>query len=183
MLFSVSVQWQSVVSFISLGESGLCCQPALQSSQRTFHFPLDFSVYVAVVAVFSKSETVESFGRRWVWCWRVFMKSLCISDWSGSWSDLVHCHDRSLSSVLLNLVHPGETFCSTSSTGKTEKPKTHSVIIIIFFCALLSLLYCFWQVEPSYLEAVFKLLADKIEGNGVDARVKWGHVDADVIHH
>lgn len=36
---------------------------------------------------------------------------------------------------------------------------------------------------PSYLEAVFKLLADKVQGDGINARVKGGHVDADVIHH
>lgn len=49
----------------------------------------------------------------------VFMKSLCISDWSGSWSGPVRSRDKSPSSVLLNLAHPGGMFCSTSSTGTT----------------------------------------------------------------
>lgn len=52
-------------------------------------------------------------------CVCVFKKSLCISDWSGSWSGPIRSHGRSPSSVLLSLVHLGVTFCSTSSTGRT----------------------------------------------------------------
>ncbi len=55
-----------------------------------------------------------------------FTKSLCISDWSGSWSDLIRSRGKSPSSVLLNLAHPGEKFCSTSSTSKTTRQHTHT---------------------------------------------------------
>lgn len=34
-----------------------------------------------------------------------------------------------------------------------------------------------------YLKAVFKLLADKVQGNGIDAGVEGSHVDPNVIHH
>lgn len=47
-----------------------------------------------------------------------FMKSLCISDWNGSWSGLVRYRGMSPSSVL---GHPDEMFCNTSNTGKTTK--------------------------------------------------------------
>lgn len=50
-----------------------------------------------------------------------FMKSLCISDWNGSWSGLVRYRGMSPSSVLLSLGHPREMFCNTSNTGRTTK--------------------------------------------------------------
>lgn len=34
-----------------------------------------------------------------------------------------------------------------------------------------------------YLKAVFKLLADKVQGNRIDAGVEGSHVDPNVIHH
>lgn len=58
---------------------------------------------------------------------RVFTTNLCISDWSGNWSDPGHSHYRSLSSVL-NLVHSGEKFRSTSSTDTTM----HREILFIY---------------------------------------------------
>lgn len=123
VLLSVSVQWQSccfiyLFGLIRFSVSLLCI---LHKRLSIF---LSFSAFIwQWHSCFSMSGTVEnmSFGRRWVWCKCVcvFRKCSCISDWNGSWSDPVHCHDRSLSSVLLNLVHPGVMFCSTSSTGKT----------------------------------------------------------------
>lgn len=41
----------------------------------------------------------------------------------------------------------------------------------------------FSTTTSSYLKAVFKLLADKVQGNGIDAGVEGGHVDPNVIHH
>lgn len=35
----------------------------------------------------------------------------------------------------------------------------------------------------SYLETIFELLADKVESHRVDAWVKGGQVDANVVHH
>lgn len=35
----------------------------------------------------------------------------------------------------------------------------------------------------SYLKAVFELLADKVQGNGIDAGIEGSHVDPNVIHH
>lgn len=55
----------------------------------------------------------------------VFKTNLCISDWSGNWSDPVHSHYRNLSSAPI-LVRSGEMFHSTSSTDMTmqrEKEK------------------------------------------------------------
>lgn len=34
---------------------------------------------------------------------------------------------------------------------------------------------------PTYLETVLKLLADKVECHGVDAGIKGGHIDTNVV--
>lgn len=78
----------------------------------------------------------------------VLMKSLCISDWSGSWSGLVRSRDKSPSSVLPNLVHPGEMFGSTSSTGKTTRQEhtrahTHTSYFLCVDCIFLIIPYMF----------------------------------------
>lgn len=70
----------------------------------------------------------------------VFMKSLYISDSSGSWSGLIRFRGKSPSSGLLSLVHPGEMFCSTSSIDKTttqEDTHTHTYMYTVIHRFLL----------------------------------------------
>lgn len=100
--------------------------------------------------------------------------NLCISDWIGNWSDPVRSHYRNLSSVLIH-VRSGEMFRSTSSTDTTthrerarerEGEREHYCNRFTEQCKICSI-----SVWPFYLEAVFKLLTDKVEGNWVDAGV------------
>lgn len=98
-----------------------------------------------------------------------FTTNSWISDWSGNWSDPARSHYRSPSSVL-NLVHSGEMFRSTSSTDTTEHREREREWIYLY-TLLKHGKICSTGVCPFYLEAVFKLLTDKVEGNWVDARV------------
>ena len=66
-------------------------------------------------------------------CVCAFTMYLCISDWSGNWSDPVHSRYRNLSNVLIP-VRSGEMFRSTSSTDTTthrEKERGGGIIIRI----------------------------------------------------
>lgn len=162
-LLSLSVWGESCgnASFFPLPDSGL------------------ISSMLAVTAVFSMTGADGNIGLVAEVCnANVFMKSLCISDWSGSWSGQVHSRGKSPSSVPPILARPEESSCSTSSTGKTTRQQCTLVSVLSNNTALLMT-----KNVLSYLETVFKFLADKVEGNWVNAGVKRSHVDADVIHH
>lgn len=92
----------------------------LISLSFTFCFPP--FVHLVFCWKFNLLGGVGWWGRVFQWrsaCWVCFTTNLWISDWSGNWSDPARSHYRSPSSVL-NLVHSGEIFHSTSSTDTTE---------------------------------------------------------------